>query len=120
MYPEYGGVDYLHQKELVSFLIGAGADLDDTTYGPNPLLTTVEFVDLVGALQALLEQGAKPNTRGREGETALHRLGVPIRYKKYRGQYQLHEAGIRLLLAHGACVTDKDKRSNTPLHFAAF
>ncbi|PMB72187.1 Ankyrin-1 [Beauveria bassiana] len=118
--PEYGSVDYLHQKELVSFLIGAGADPDDTTDGPSPLLAAVEFVDLVGALQALLEQGAQPNTRGREGETALHRLGVPIRYKKYTGQCQLHEAGVRLLLAYGACVTDKDNRGNTPLHFAAF
>lgn len=120
--PEYSGVDYLRQKELVSFLIGAGADPDDTTDGQSPLLTAVEFVDLVGALQALLEQGAKPNARGREGDTALHRLGVPIRYKQYTGQSQcqLHEAGVRLLLAYGACVTDKDKRGNTPLHFAAF
>ncbi|KAM3425801.1 hypothetical protein NHJ13734_009923, partial [Beauveria thailandica] len=33
--PEYGSVDYLHQKELVSFLISAGADADDTTDGPS-------------------------------------------------------------------------------------
>ncbi|EGX95301.1 hypothetical protein CCM_03573 [Cordyceps militaris CM01] len=30
-YPEYGGVAYLHQTELDSFLAGACADLDDTT-----------------------------------------------------------------------------------------
>ncbi|KAJ3487707.1 hypothetical protein NLG97_g6354 [Lecanicillium saksenae] len=107
MRPEYGGVDYLHQKELVSFLIGAGADPNDTTDGPSPLLAAVEFVDT-------------PSARGREGETALHRLAVPIRYKKYTGLCRVHEAGVRLLLAHGACVTDKDKRGNTPLHSAAF
>ncbi|EGX89481.1 ankyrin repeat protein [Cordyceps militaris CM01] len=132
--PEYGSVDYLHQKELVSFLISVSADPDDTTDGPSPILAAVEFVDLVGALQALLEQGAQPNTRGREGETALHRLGVPIRYKKYTGQCQLHEAGVRLLLAHGALYLDhlpphsqdpllwvdmKNDKGETLLHWAA-
>lgn len=108
------------RKELVSFLIGAGAGPEDTTYRSSPLLTAVEFVDLVGALQALLEQGANPNRRGREGETALHRLGVSVRYKKFTGQCQLHETGVRLLLRYGACVIEEDKRGNTPLHFAAF
>lgn len=116
---DYDGIDYLHQQQVIARLIDAGANPNDKPRGENLIIQAASSVDLAGGLKALLEKGADPNGTGYDEETALHHLGSPVRVRQEREQ-RLHETGIRLLLDHGASVTQPDKIGNTPLHYAAF
>ncbi|KAG8408667.1 hypothetical protein J3458_019687 [Metarhizium acridum] len=116
---ECTGLDYMGQQQLISCLVGAGADPNSNHEEENIVIKAATWVDLVGALKALLENGADPNQRGHERETALHYLGSPVHIKKGPKRC-LHETGIRLLLKHGASVVIQDDLGNTPLHYAAF
>ncbi|KAK4076547.1 uncharacterized protein Triagg1_4150 [Trichoderma aggressivum f. europaeum] len=113
------GLDYVNQQELIGCLVSAGADPNSNAEGQNIVIAAATWADLVGALKALLDQGADPNGGGAAGETALHHLGSPVHIKKGPKRC-LHETGIRLLLQHGASVTIRDEFGNTPLHYAAF
>lgn len=117
---ECTGLDYANQQLLISCLVEAGADPNNSASRQgNIVIDTATWIDLVGALKALLENGANANSRGAAGETALHHLGSPVHVKKGPWRY-LHETGIRLLLQHGASVMIQDDSGNTPLHYAAF
>ncbi|OAQ65122.1 ankyrin [Pochonia chlamydosporia 170] len=115
----YDGVDYLHQQQVIAQLIDAGADPNSKPRGENLVIKAASSIDLAGGLKALLEKGADPNGRGRDGGSALHHLGSPVQVRQ-RPEKRLHETGIRLLIDHGASVTQRDIIGNTPLHFAAF
>ncbi|KAF5120833.1 Ankyrin-3 [Metarhizium anisopliae] len=116
---ECTGLDYMNQQQLISCLVDAGADPNSNHEEENIVIKAATWVDLVGALKALLENGADPNERGPARETALHHLGSPVHIKKGPKRC-LHETGIRLLLQHGASVVIQDELGNTPLHYAAF
>lgn len=116
---ECNGLDYVNQQELIGCLVGAGADPNSNAEGLSIVIAAAMWADLVGALKALLDQGADPNERGPAGETALHHLASPVHVKKGPKRC-LHESGIRLLLQHGASVTIVDEFGNTPLHYAVF
>ncbi|KAG6006480.1 hypothetical protein E4U21_007024 [Claviceps maximensis] len=116
---EATGLDYVSQQQLISCLVDAGANPNTDVEKTNLVIETATWIDLVGALKALLEKGADPDQRGLEGETALHHLGLPVHINK-GPQRRLHETGIRLLLKAGASVTTRDESGNTPIHYAAF
>lgn len=118
-------IDYTYQQQIIHLLIDAGADpnsSDGVFTRANSIVTEpATHIDLVGALKALLERGADPNGRERaKNVTALHRLGGPVYLDNKSKERRLHEAGIRILLDHGASVLEKDAEGNTPLHYAAF
>ncbi|KAM3501934.1 hypothetical protein MY11210_009224 [Beauveria gryllotalpidicola] len=110
-------LDYTHQQQVIHLLIDAGADPSCL----DGIVTRLAiYIDLVGALKALLEHGVDPNGRGLDKKaTALHHLGGPV-YLNNGPERHLHETGIRMLLDHGASVLERDTDGNTPLHYAAF
>jgi hypothetical protein len=92
---ECNGLDYVNQEELIGCLVSAGADPNSNAEGLNIVIAAATWADLVGALKALLNNGADPNGRGPARETALHHLGSPVHIKKGPKRC-LHETGIRL------------------------
>lgn len=113
-----GGVDYLHQQQVITRLIDAGAD-PNSNPGEHIIIQAASYIDLAGCLKILLEKGADPNGRGYNEETVLHHLASPIPVKQ-GPETRIHETGIRLLLSYGASVIQQDKFGITPLHHAAF
>ncbi|QLI67727.1 uncharacterized protein G6M90_00g032380 [Metarhizium brunneum] len=91
---EHGGLDYMNQQQLISWLADAGADPNSTADGANiacALIEAATWVDLAGVLKALLEKGADPNGRG----AALHHLGSPEHIQDELGNTPLHYAAFR-------------------------
>ncbi|POR32214.1 Ankyrin repeat protein [Tolypocladium paradoxum] len=118
---EYDSADYLHQQQLIALLIEAGANPNTLEHGLHLTIQATRYIELVGGLKALLENGADSDAKGDDGQSALHRLGFPIpARRRHPPSYHLHETGIRLLLQHGASVRQPDAVGNTPLHCAAF
>lgn len=118
---KYEGIDYVNQQELIALLIDEGA-------GPNacpnnmPLIYTVAYnAALTGALKTLLEKGADPNKTNKTGKSALHVLASPVGSDdNLIPNTVLNETAIRLLLQHGAAVSQPDHEGECPLHWAAF
>lgn len=117
--PKYEGIDYLHQQQLISRLIDAGADANNVEKGRHIIIQAASAIDLAGGLKTLLDKGADPNGTDNSGQSALHHLGTPIGAGPGHAG-SLHETGIRLLLENGASVCQEDLEGNTPLHYAAF
>ncbi|KAH7150513.1 ankyrin repeat protein [Dactylonectria estremocensis] len=113
------GIDYFHQQRLIALLVDAGANPNTTLNSASLVHLAASYLNLVGALKALLEMGADPNRTNRVGDTALHHLGFPIRSHPHRDETALHETGIRLLLGKGASVCQQNDAGETPLHHAA-
>ena len=117
--PKYEGIDYLHQQQLISRLIDAGAAVNHVRQGRHLIIQAAGTIDLAGGLKTLLEKGADPDGTNEHGQSALHRLGTPIGGGPGHSG-SIHETGIRLLLENGASVCRQDLEGNTPLHCAAF
>ncbi|KZL81216.1 ankyrin repeat protein [Colletotrichum incanum] len=111
---KYEGIDY-----LIALLIDAGADLN-SCLNNTPLLYTVTYnANITGALKTLLEKGADPNKTNGAGKSALHVLALPVGSSQANTGIP-NETAIRLLLQHGASVSQPDNEGECPLHWAAF
>ncbi len=103
------------QREVISYLIDAGADPDALDKsGVAPLHRAVRTRSS-GAVSALIERGADPLLMNKSGSTPLH-LAVQTTGKSNSGsdvaKDQQHRI-IVVLLRHGASGTDLDARGKT-------
>lgn len=107
--------DPLAQAEVVTFLIGAGADPDATdTSGVAPIHRAVRTRSAL-AVGALLQHGATPRLTNGSGSTPLH-LAVQSTGRSNAGSDESKEGQaqiIAVLLEHGARPTDIDARGRT-------
>jgi ankyrin repeat protein len=103
------------QREVVSYLIGAGADPDAIDKsGVAPLHRAVRSRSS-GAVSALIDGGADPLLMNKSGSTPLH-LAVQNTGKSNSGLDAAKEEQHRiivLLLGHGASGTDLDAKGKT-------
>ena len=103
------------QRELISFLIDAGADpnaLDKS--GVAPLHRAVRDRCSAG-VSALIDKGANPLLMNKSGSTPLH-LAVQNTGKSHSGSDSAKEAQHRIivfLLDHGASPNDVDAKGKT-------
>ena len=60
-------------KEIVSFLIKKGFDINETNkFGDNAITVAAMFTNYVDVIEELLKAGADINTTNKDGETLLH------------------------------------------------
>jgi Ankyrin repeats (many copies) len=108
-------VDSDAQREVIFYLIAAGADPDATgKSGVAPLHRAVRTRSSA-AVSALIEGGADPLLRNNSGSTPLH-LAVQNTGKSNSGSAAAKEEQhriIALLLEHGASRTDLDATGKT-------
>jgi ankyrin repeat protein len=109
------GADFLDsnaQRELLSYLIDAGADPDTIDKsGVAPLHRAVRTRSS-GAVSALLDKGADPLLMNKSGSTPLH-LAVQNTGKSNSGSEAAKREQHRiivLLLGHGASASDRDAK----------
>ena len=112
------GADYLDpnaQREMISYLIDAGADPDAIDKsGVAPLHRAVRSRSSA-AVSALIDGGADPLLMNKSGSTPLH-LAVQNTGKSNSGSEAAKEEQHRiivLLLGHGASRTDLDAKGKT-------
>jgi len=109
------GADSNAQRELISFLIDAGADPDAfDKSGVAPLHRAVRD-RCSGAVSALVDKGAYPLLMNRRGSTPLH-LAVQNTGKSHSGSDAAKEEQCRIivfLLEHGASPSDLDAKGKT-------
>jgi ankyrin repeat protein len=112
------GADFLDptaQREVVCYLIDAGADPDAIDKsGVAPLHRAVRTRSS-GAVSALIDRGADPLLMNKSGSTPLH-LAVQNTGKSNSGSEAAKEEQRRiivLLLGHGASGTDLDAKGKT-------
>ncbi|KAI0377671.1 ankyrin [Hypomontagnella monticulosa] len=115
---QHDGVDLLHQQRIIKRLLMTGLDLNRSPLVHN----AVEYIDQVGALQTLLENGVNVDAKDYHGETILHKLASPIYINDTWGncEARIHETGIRMAIEYGASAMIEDNHGRTPLHCAAF
>jgi hypothetical protein len=103
------------QREVIFYLIDAGADPDGLDKsGVAPLHRAVRTRS-AGAVSALIERGADPLLMNKSGSTPLH-LAVQTTGKSNSGSEVAKEEQHRiivLLLGHGASGTDLDAKGKT-------
>ena len=103
------------QRELISYLIDAGADPDAIdNSGVAPLHRAVR-TRTSGAVSTLIDRGADPLLMNKSGSTPLH-LAVQNTGKSNSGSpaaKQEQHRIIVLLLEHGASRTDLDAKGKT-------
>jgi ankyrin repeat protein len=103
------------QRDVISYLIDAGADPDATDKsGVAPLHRAVRTRSSA-AVSALIDSGADPRLMNKSGSTPLH-LAVQNTGKSNSGSESAKEEQhriIALLLGHGARATDRDARGKT-------
>lgn len=104
------------QAGMVAYLISIGADpLAVDNSGVAPLHRAIRRRSL-SAVRALLDGGASVGQRNRSGSTPLH-LAVQNTGASGSGSAAAHEQQaeiIKLLLANGAKLTDRDHNGKTP------
>jgi len=112
------GEDYLDsnlQREVISYLVDAGADPDAIDKsGVAPLHRAVRTRSSA-AVSALIDRGADPLLMNKSGSTPLH-LAVQNTGKSNSGSEAAKEEQRRiivLLLGHGASRTDLDAKGKT-------
>ena len=99
--------------ELVDWLIDRGADVNGTGYESGNAVILASFKAQIEKIHRLIAHGANVNQpAGDDGRTALH---VASGWG-YKGDRSL--AVISLLLENGADINARDKRNQTPLHWA--
>jgi len=110
------------EATLTAFLPGrSGMDFGDTTLGPGttPLMRAARAGD-TAAIRVLLDSGADPKRTTRDGNTAfMFAAGVGYRDKNTRGSEPNALESVKMLLATGADVRQKNSRDETALHGAA-
>lgn len=119
---KYFNTDPDKQARLVSRLLKeTKPNLQDPTIGPPLLREAIFRSEQQGALRVLLDQGIDPNTQWGNGETSLHLLAVPHYCSLYMGLGEgwVNEAGIALLLEHGASITIKNHNNEMAFQLAA-
>lgn len=100
--------------EAVRWLLFAGVELDvHDCYGYTPLHYACQAVD-ERILGLLLTAGAHPNVLNQAGRAPLHEALMA-----YTTWPKPIEDKVRLLLAHGAVVNQRDSHQMTPLYMAA-
>jgi len=103
------------QREVISYLIDAGADPDALdNSGVAPLHRAVRTRSS-GAVSVLIDRGANPLLMNKSGSTPLH-LAVQTTGKSNSGSVVAKEEQHRiivLLLGHGASGTDLDAKGKT-------
>lgn len=90
-------------REILKLLVSNGAEIS------NNLLHAAAGSDYKDAVEFLIMQGARVNTRDETGGTPLHGAA-----------FCGHQDVVELLIAKGAEVDAKDFNGITPLHMAAF
>jgi len=109
------GADSNSQRELISYLIDAGADPDALDKsGVAPLHRAVRD-RCSGGVSALIDKGANPLLMNKSGSTPLH-LAVQNTGKSNSGSDAAKEDQYRiivLLLEHGASPNDVDAKGKT-------
>jgi uncharacterized protein len=99
----------------------SGMDFGDTTLGvgTTPLMRAARAGD-TAAIRMLLDKGANPALTTKDGNTAfMFAAGVGYRDKNTRGSEPNALASVKMLLATGADVRQKNSRDETALHGAA-
>jgi ankyrin repeat protein len=103
------------QRELINYLVNAGADPDAADKsGVAPLHRAVRNRSS-DAVSALIAQGADPRRMNKSGSTPLH-LAVQNTGKSNSGSETAKDEQrriIALLLEHGASPTDVDANGKT-------
>jgi ankyrin repeat protein len=113
--PNEGHRDSDAQREVISYLIDAGADPDALDKsGVAPLHRAVRNRSST-AVSTLIDEGADPRLMNKSGSTPLH-LAVQNTGKSNSGSDAAKEEQRRiilLLLGHGASPTDRDAKGKT-------
>ena len=121
----YSALDHVNQSSVLSLLVKAGADPNTKMFGQPMLDYAAASADWIGAMKALLENGANPNEKDSEyGFTALHTVVGTVPYcpgdpEVETVRFIWNETAVRLLLDHGASATEGSFQGTTPLHAAA-
>lgn len=111
-----------HARLVLRLLDETKVDLRDPEVGSPLLHGAIRRSEQQGGLRVLLERGADPNTRWEKGQTALHLLASyhfsdhPTLSGKAS---EPNQAGMSLLLQHGASITIEDDNGETPFQQAA-
>lgn len=107
--------DARRQQAVIRWLIRCGADVNETDKnGVTPLHRAVRFRS-PAAVKLLLEKGANPNAVDRKSRsTPLHRAVTHTGAPTTAGKSKEITRIIRLLLAHGANPTIRNKMDKTP------
>ena len=100
---------------VLRFLLDRGADVNaqDRDHG-TALFQAIRLRTSSNTVRTVLEHGADPNLKNKDGKTPLHVLLGPIDYRD--ADHILIVAQI--LLEHRADVNSRDKGHETPLHLA--
>ncbi len=107
------------QQEVICFLLGKGADIQETdSNGVTALHRAVRFQS-VAAIEKLLRQGADVNVVDRRsGSTPLHRAMTSTGAPSTAGKMNEAAAIIRILLSNGADPEVSKKAGRTPNDYA--
>jgi uncharacterized protein len=122
---QFNYVSIQNLAEIAGLLIDRGARLNlADIFGNTPLLAATKFGDL-DLMKRMLEQGADPNARNKQGWTAMMHIyggSATERFPPLTAT-TVYEASaterFRLLLEHGADLHARDKTGMTVLMHAA-
>lgn len=105
-------IAYKHQAVAI-FLIHHGANTKARLYHSEQNLSILHVASglgLVGVMQALLDKGAKMQTRDKYDQTPLHHAVRPSLYGRAGG----NAAAVALLMDKGASITTPNRDRRTP------